>query len=94
MQTFLARRVEVAANLIELALASATLLVLDLALVVLVLILGRVDDVFLVRLLELVAVEAVARASHLEAEHRLTVDLALGALACALAGALVTRRES
>ena len=94
-QTSLARRVEVGADLLDLALASAALLVLGLALAVLLLLLGRVDDVLLVRLLALVAVRAVARVAHLEAGHHLAVDLQTGArlFVLAFAGALLTSRE-
>ena len=94
-QTFLARRVEVAADLLGIAFAVAALLVLALALAaVLPFLLGRVDDVLLVRILALVAVSSVARVAHLEAGHRLAVDLALVTRACALAGALLTCREN
>ena len=94
MQTSLARFVELLADLLGLALAVCALLALVFAIIVLLLISGTIDDVLLVGVIAFVAVGAVARVAHLEALHRLAVGLALGALSCALAGALLTCRDS
>ena len=65
-QTSLALRVEVAANLLDLDLAVAALLVLAFALAAgFLLLLGRVDDVLLVGILALAAVGAGASVAHL-----------------------------